>query len=192
MNTTGPNNISRGADQVSRAYQAAKFDEEPPAELDRAILAAARRQRRRPLASYLPPLALAATVVLSVSLVLRSGVLNENAEIFFEEAPQAPAVRTESISPSRELDEAVVPQEAAPRERQIELIQSLRTTAGATSSLQTGCTDADREQPAAWLACIAMSVAQGNEDGAREELAAFSLAFPDYSLPADLEAALAP
>lgn len=47
MNTTGPKNALPGADQVSRAYQAAKFAEEPPAEMDRVILAAARRRRRR-------------------------------------------------------------------------------------------------------------------------------------------------
>ncbi len=82
MNTNEPDELVPGAEQVSEAYQAAGFDESPPAELDRAILAEAERSNRRSLFSFLPPLALAATVVLSVSLVLRSGVLNENTEVF--------------------------------------------------------------------------------------------------------------
>ena len=93
MNTRDRNDTLPGAEQVSSAYRAANFDEEPPAELDRAILAAANQRRRRPLASYLPSLALAATVVLSVSLVLRSGVLNENAEIVSDEGTSAPDIR---------------------------------------------------------------------------------------------------
>ncbi len=92
MSTRESNNTLPGAEQVSSAYRAANFDEEPPAELDRAILAAANRHRRRSLASYLPSLALAATVVLSVSLVLMSGILNENTEIFADEEADAPDI----------------------------------------------------------------------------------------------------
>ena len=128
MNTTGPESELRGADQVSRAYRAANFDEEPPAELDRVILAAARRQRHRPLASYMPPLALAATVVLSISLVLRSGVVNEDAEIFSDQAPPAAAVRTLPISTVRDLEEAVAPEQAAAR-------QNLPVPAAATNAI---------------------------------------------------------
>lgn len=206
MSTVGPKNALPGADQVSRAYQAADFDEEPPAELDRAILAAARRQHRRPLASYLPPLALAATVILSISLMLRSGVLNENSEIFSDEAPAPPAARTAPVATPTELDEIVAPEEAADNgtivqiERllapQLEAVE-LRSRAAesprtAASAVLADCTGAVREQPDTWLACIAVSLQQGNEDDARREVEAFAQAYPDYSLPKDLEALLAP
>lgn len=209
MSTVGPKNALPGADQVSRAYQAADFDEEPPAELDRAILATARRQHRRPLASYLPPLALAATVILSISLVLRSGVLNENSEIFSDEAPAPPAARTAPVATPIELDEIVAPEEAAdngtivqserllaPQFEAVELrsraAELPRATAAAASAVLADCTGAVREQPDTWLACIAVSLQQGNEDDARREVEAFAQAYPDYSLPKDLEALLAP
>jgi len=116
MNTPESKNTLPGAEQVSRAYRAANFDEQPPAELDRAILAAENRHRRRPLASYLPSLALAATVVLSISLVLRSGVLNENAELFSGEEVDASDITALPTSTLRELDESVEPETAPPQD----------------------------------------------------------------------------
>ena len=244
-----------GTEQVSRAYRAAKFDEAPPAAVDRTILAAARQARRRPLASYLPPLALAATLVLSVSLVLRSGVLNENTEIFSNEPVTAPASNTPpattaiELNDAAETDEAATPQDSnalsddadvadslersvAPQEgaagtenlpelepparpvielraRQVQpalteeiaqdqqaaeplAIESTAATAGVASFSQTGCSGDDREDPASWLDCITAIVTNGDEDDAREELAAFMEVYPDYELPADFEGALVP
>ncbi len=106
MNTTRPEDTVLGLDQISRAYREAEFDEEPSPALDRAILAKA-RGHRRPLASYIPPLALAATVVLSVSLVLRSGVLNENAEILSDLPSARSPVITVPTSVSRNLNESI-------------------------------------------------------------------------------------
>lgn len=211
MNTTEPKNAVRGADQVSRAYQAANFDEEPPVELEREILAAARRHRRRPLASYLPSLALAATVLLSISLVFRSGELNENAEILSDEAPPAAEFRAAPISTVRELEEAVAPAigleaanapvEAAARREGIsrnqqavrpDVTEVLPLTAGTLSAVEIGCANVDRGQPDAWLACISVRLQQGYEDDARRELEAFAQAYPDYSLAEDLEALRVP
>ena len=201
MNTTEQKNAVRGADQVSRAYQAANFDEEPPAELDHAILAAAKRQRRRPLASYMPPLALAATVVLSISLVFRSGELNENAEIFSDEALPASGVRAVPSSTAIELEEAVAPVEAAARQEEIlrdqqavrpDAFEIRPLNAGTASPGQVGCANVDRGQPDTWLACISVRLQQGYEDDARRELEAFAQAYPDYSLPEDLEALRVP
>ncbi len=76
MNSTGPGDSTHGEGEVSRAYAAAGFDEEPPAHLDRTILAAAHRRPRPRFASFVPALALAATVVLSFSLVLRTGMID--------------------------------------------------------------------------------------------------------------------
>ncbi len=221
MNTTEPKNVVRGADQVSRAYQAAKFDEEPPAELESEILAAARRHRRRPLASYMPPLALAATVVLSISLIFRSGELNENTEILSDEAPPAAEFRAVPISTVRELEEAVAPVleldetvapvielesaiapvEAAARREGIspnqqavrpDAFEVLPLTAGTGSAVEIGCANVDRGQPNTWLACITARLQQGYETDARRELEAFVQAYPDYSLAQDLEALRVP
>jgi hypothetical protein len=201
MNTTEPKNALQGADQVSRAYRAANFDEQPPAELEREILAAARRHRRRPLASYLPPLALAATVVLSISLVFRSSELNENAEILSDEAPPAAEFRAVPISTVRELEEVVAPVEAAARRERIsqdqqavrpDAFEVLPLTAGTGSAVEIGCANVDRGQPDTWLACISVRLQQGYEGDARRELEAFAQAYPDYSLAEDLEALRVP
>jgi len=75
MTSKGPEDSIKGVGDVERAYQSANFDEQPPAHVDRAILAAARQRPRPRLAAFVPALALAATVVLSFSLMLRSGML---------------------------------------------------------------------------------------------------------------------
>ncbi len=204
MSMMGPKNALPGADQVSRAYRAAKFDEEPPAELDRVILAAARRQRHRPLASYLPPLALAATVVLSVSLVLRSGVLNEDAEIISDDAAPATGVRAVPISAVRELEEPIAAEETMRFREEISLdgptapalrarpVEMLPLTTGIAASVKIGCADVDHGQADIWLACISARLRQSDDDDARRELQAFAEAYPDYSLPEDLETLLVP
>ena len=75
MSAEGTKDSLQGIEDVARAYEAAGFDEQPPAHVDRAVLAAARQRRRPRLASFVPAFALAATVLLSFSLVLRSGML---------------------------------------------------------------------------------------------------------------------
>ncbi len=193
MNTREPNNTLPGAEQVSSAYRAANFDEEPPAELDRAILAAANRHRRRSLASYLPSLALAATVVLSVSLVLRSGLLNENAEIFSDEGADAPDIRALPTSTLQELDEFVEPEAPQPQDSPapgagVSTFQAVEIRSREAAAVQTICSNTAREEPVAWLSCISALLEEGNEDEARRELAAFTQAYADYPLPADLDA----
>ena len=193
MNTREPNNTLPGAEQVSSAYRAANFDEEPPAELDRAIIAAANQRRRRPLASYLPSLALAATVVLSVSLVLRSGLLNENAELFSDEGADAPAIRALPTSTLQELDEffdqeAPPPQDSPAPGAGVSTFQAVEIRSREAAAVQTICSNTAREEPVAWLGCISALLEEGNEDEVRRELAAFTQAYADYPLPADLDA----
>lgn len=197
MNTSESKNPLPGAEQVSSAYRAANFDEEPPAELDRAILAAADRHRRRPLASYLPSLALAATVVLSVSLVLRSGLLNENAEIFSDEGADAPDIRALPTSTLQELDEFVEPEASPPQDSPapgagVSTFQAVEIRSREATAVQAICSNTAREEPAAWLGCISALLEEGNEDEARRELAAFTEAHADYPLPADLDAEMEP
>ncbi|HEY5622884.1 MAG TPA: hypothetical protein VIV14_03910, partial [Gammaproteobacteria bacterium] len=64
MNTNTPDNDLPDLQQISAAYREARFDDAPPAELDRAILAEARRGSRRRLYAFLPAFAVGATVVL--------------------------------------------------------------------------------------------------------------------------------
>ena len=93
MTSNEPDNSVPGSDEVAAAFRKANFDEGPPPSVDQAILAAAQQEQRKPFPAYLPPLALAATVVLSVSLVLRSGMLNETTDVF-SEPTMAPAADT--------------------------------------------------------------------------------------------------
>ena len=66
-------------EQVAAAYRRARFAEEPPREVDQAILAEAARQRPRQIfTGWLTPVAVAATVLLSLSLVVRLGLIGPN------------------------------------------------------------------------------------------------------------------
>lgn len=91
--------LRRGA-QVSQRYRQAS-DEEPPAALDQRVLDAAREaaSRRAPSKSrpqwmrWSAPLAIAASAVLVVSIILESGVHKETALV---SAPAQPATKAES------------------------------------------------------------------------------------------------
>lgn len=110
MTSNDTNDRLPGSEQVSQAYRGADFDEVPPAGVDRAILEAARQEHPHRRPTYLPTLAIAATIVLSMSLLFRVGVLNERAEIFSEPA-RAPTAGTPSAT-SIELDENALREEA--------------------------------------------------------------------------------
>ncbi len=71
--TNDPNNdvLDQERDEVRAAFRAAGYADEPPPAVDAAIMAAAERAQARRLHGYLPPLAMAATVVLALGLVLR-------------------------------------------------------------------------------------------------------------------------
>lgn len=74
--TNDPNNdvLDQEHDEVRAAFRAAGYADEPPPAVDAAILAAAERAQARRLHGYLPPLAMAATVVLALGLVLRLAI----------------------------------------------------------------------------------------------------------------------
>jgi hypothetical protein len=156
------------------------------------------------LASYLRPLALAASVVLSISLVLRSGVLNEDAEIISDDAAPATGVRAVPISAVRELEEPIAAEETMRFREEISLdlstapalrarpVELLPLTTGIAASVKIGCADVDHGQADIWLACISARLRQSDDDDARRELRAFAEAYPDYSLPEDLQTLLVP
>lgn len=199
MNTNEPDEVLPGSDQVSDAYRAASFDEAPPAALDRSILAEAARSNRRSLFSFLPPLALAATVVLSVSLVMRSGVLNENTEVF-SDGPVSDMPAATSTSPiTIEQDAGGAPsaftQPLAERAQAPAALEEVVVNARSLESAfeedvvttSFDCADVDTEIAEDWLACIATGVEQGQIDAARQELEAFLVIYPEYSLPEELD-----
>lgn len=93
--------LERDLERVRAAFRAAEFDDEPPPAVDAAIRAAAANARGRRLHGYLPPLALAATVVLALGLVLRLAVPTQDpADVsLLRDADDAPGTRAvESLS----------------------------------------------------------------------------------------------
>lgn len=71
MNSTRDDQPLPELEEVRKAYRDAGFNDEPPAHVDAFIRAAAKRESKRNLNDYLPSLAIAATVVLALGLVLR-------------------------------------------------------------------------------------------------------------------------
>jgi hypothetical protein len=102
MSASNQGNGPSPSEEISRAYRAAAFDETPPEHLDRAILAAARHRRRLRMATLLPPLALAATVVLAFSIVLRIGVLQPEGARERRRPEPAPVIEALRSAPERE------------------------------------------------------------------------------------------
>ena len=71
MNSTRDDQPLPELEEVRKAYRDAGFNDEPPAHVDAFIRAAGKRESKRNLNDYLPSLAMAATVVLALGLVLR-------------------------------------------------------------------------------------------------------------------------
>ena len=105
MSPEGTKDSIQGIEDVARAYETAGLDEQPPPHVDRAILEAARQRRRPRLASFVPAFALAATVLLSFSLVLRSGMLG----IGGVDAPIAQEPLPATVAPSEVQAEEAFP-----------------------------------------------------------------------------------
>jgi len=185
--------------------------EEPPRQLDAAILAAARRAAEtRPAPLVAPtgrrrwyfPLAAAAIIVLAVAVTLQVERQQPDPEDFrfaTTPAPPPPAIKEEvakeqpkptakSKQSENRLERAppVAPQAApaSPGEVTGDRAESKpRTRAlGAASEARTS-----EESPERWLERIAELRKQGRDDEADQQLAEFKKRYPDYKIP---EAAL--
>jgi hypothetical protein len=95
-----------GLDALRKTYRAAGFEDEPPPHVDAFVRAAAKRADRRRFRAYLPPLAMAATIVLGLGLVLRLTTLGpelteQPREVIEQLAPRAtePAATEEELGP---------------------------------------------------------------------------------------------
>jgi hypothetical protein len=232
-------------DSLSRLYGMTTKDE-PPAVLDDRILAAARRatiaapaRRRSPWRAWLAPMGVAATVVLSLSVLLLARheqpdllpapvVAPRPAEPATADAPAVaapeprqaamPIVRrspppARSIAPAREEDRlqeqaipaaklqppppsapAMAPPAAAAAPAAAPL-QMEAAPAGAAPGVLSApaAAKADRQRldggvrtAEVWLEDIRRLQRAGHLEAAREQLAAFRRAYPDYPLPDDV------
>lgn len=201
MNGENPRRAAR--DERFPPYAEAGFDEVPPPEIDRAILAEADRVAARRTRRFKPAyLAWAAAVLLSIAVVLETGlgpgVAPEHARTISEPVTDlggtAPrdAERASSAAESAELRVAPVRPEARDAADDLGAPRLERFAApppGATAPAADGaraaastpdarCGEEARGDVAAWLTCIAELREAGEDAAADAELEALRLAYP--------------
>lgn len=174
-------------EHVSAAYRRLGR-EEPRAELDAAILAAARRRRR-----WAVPVSIAAVVVLAVGVALRLQLERPEVSepVALEprrlEAPATPPVASSAAkqetradaAPRERAPSAPAPQAAAPAPAPESTER--RSAAG---NVAVGKIRSIPETPEQWLERIARLRAEGKDPEADESLAAFKRRYPDFEIPA--------
>jgi hypothetical protein len=192
---------------VSQAYRDLA-DERTPEHLDRTILRAAAKAARPRYSRFIAwtrPLAWAATVMLSVALVLEvtnspsPGVVSfdETIGTFEVQSPEPDAKDDgpvdspeESVVPVSELTKkqssdmrqkpaAIAEQEIAPQQPEARERAELLSDA-AFSAPVTDCSQDAVATPQAWLACIVALEDADRDDAAREQRALLAEAFPDF------------
>lgn len=192
---------------VSQAYRDFA-DERTPEHLDRTILRAAAKAARPRYSRFIAwtrPMAWAATVMLSVALVLEvtnspsPGVVSVDETIgtFEVQSPEADAKDDgpadspeESVVPASELTKkqssdmrqkaaAIAEQEIAPQQPEARERAELLSDA-AFSAPVTDCNQDAVATPQAWLECIVALEDADRDDAAREQRALLAEAFPDF------------
>ena len=157
---------------------------EPPAELDRIVLANAReaiRIRNAPapfrFARWAVPFAAVATLVLSFAVLLHLGLLS-------------PRVTREVRKIETDLDMAQPPQEASAEVAADSAAPSPAVAANAAAAPATAPAEPERvakrakqEDPKTWLKRIEALRTQGKASEADRELETFRKAWPDYPVP---------
>jgi len=185
--------------ELSRIYSEGGWPE-PSKRIDDAILEASRRsaRARHPiLHRWGPPVALAATVILGVSLALlvtdhesmrdASGLLRSDepgpraAPEKKREAPAAPAPR-ELFSSPMGPDTKPAPKAQAPAP----LAKRAPPAAAAKAPPPAAAAAPVARPPDAWLDDIRKLKSQGRGADAERELAEFTRRYPDYPVPEDL------
>jgi cytoskeletal protein RodZ len=192
---------------VSQAYRDLA-DERTPEHLDRTILRAAAKAARPRYSRFIAwtrPMAWAATVMLSIALVLEvtnspsPGVesFDETIGTFEVQSPEAAAKDDgpvdspeESVVPVSELTKkrssdmrqkaaAIAEQETAPQQPEARERAELLSDA-AFSAPVTDCNQDAVATPQAWLECIVALEDADRDDAAREQRALLADAFPDF------------
>jgi len=189
--------------RVSERYRALGR-EQPPPELDAAILAASRRRHSR----WVVPVSIAAVVVLAVGVTLRVQ-LEERKDA--EDIALSPRVMQAPASPPAALESRAqaAPEAAAPpaapaaaaapqlgarkREAPAEASADRAEPAGrASAGVAVGKLSAPPETPEQWLERIAKLRDAGKAREADESLAEFKRRYPDYRISEALRARIAP
>jgi len=203
-----------GIEEVSRAYRAVEFRDAPPAELDRAVLAAARQAHQRRRGRYLPSLAMAATVLLALGIVLRltmpdrtpiGPVPDQPRPAVSPPGPAAERAPTPAERPAAQAQDQALPAAAPATTQENATLPAAREAVEAPAAGQaavaqpaaralanTVCSTSRLGEAGPWLDCIRALAAEGQLGSARAELDEFIRAHPDFALPEDLEAALTP
>lgn len=174
-------------ERVSAAYRGLGR-EEPPAGLDAAILAAARRPRRR----WAVPVSIAAVVVLAVGVTLRVQLEHPEEAEPVALAPKALEAPAPAAAPERR-DAAPPPAEPAGVRSQAAPPAALSERAGDAASRQevqgtiapaapAAKLAGKPETPEQWLERIARLRAEGKHREADESLAEFKRRYPDYEI----------
>lgn len=166
--------------QVSRRYHELGA-EEPPAAIDRSILAASRRALA-PRSRWYVPLAAAAVTVLAVAVAVQV----ERQQPDSQAVPSAPQPRTHDdvmrSKPAPSVTEPKAAKREAPRElmRETPARQERRSRAEESAPAQA---DALAESPERLLERIAELRKQGRHGEADTALAQFRQRYPDYLIP---------
>jgi TolA-binding protein len=170
-------------DKVSRCYRELAR-EEPPRQLDAAILAAGRRAadaRPAPLPSgrrrWYFPLAAAAVIVLAVAVTVHVERQQRDSEV--AEAGAAPAAPPAAAPAAPAAPERSARQDAASEMREApgkKAVLQAEAPAGAVSGFAAA-------SPEQWLQAIDDLKRQSRHDEAERELAEFRKRYPDYRIP---------
>lgn len=144
-------------DKVSAGYRALG-SEEPPRELDEAVLAAARRKPSR----WRVPLSIAAVLVLALGVTLRM---------------QPPGPESETVALAPQVMQAPQPAARKPTESAAAADSDRREAVAGVRALQAPLS------PEACLARIAELRKEGRLREADESLAEFRKRYPDYKIP---------
>lgn len=170
--------------RVSERYRALGR-EQPPPELDVAILAASRRRHAR----WVVPVSIAAVVVLAVGVTLRVQI-EERKDA--EDIALSPRVMQAPASPPAALESRAqaAPEAAAPP---AEVSADRAEPAGrASAGVAVGKLSAPPQTPEQWLERIAKLRDAGKAREADESLAEFKRRYPDYRIPEAMRARVAP
>ena len=182
--------------RVSARYRALGR-EQPPPQLDAAILAASRRRHSR----WVVPVSIAAVVVLAVGVTLRVQIEERKDAEDIALSPrvmQAPESRAqappEAAAPPAAPAAAAAPQLGArKREAPAEASADRAEPAGrASAGVAAGKLSAPPQTPEQWLERIAKLRDAGQAREADESLAEFRKRYPDYRLSEAMRARVAP
>lgn len=177
--------------RVTETYRALGR-EEPPLELDAAILAAARRSPRR----WAVPVSIAAVVVLAVGVTLRVQLERPEEPVPVALSPKPLSAPEPAAAPpaarERPAEEAVPRRDAAASQLSAEPRQEVQgriaPAAPAAERMDavgraSGAKGAPVQTPEQWLERVAKLRAEGRHDEADESLAQFRKRYPEYRIP---------